>query len=64
MNKWINISDIISRKGIRELKAGQVLGFDFEGSKNYYKIMRNYKGKLYVKPVTLHKLEDVRIVQK
>jgi hypothetical protein len=40
MGKKEEISDIISEKGIIELKVGTVLKFDYEGSPIYIKVTR------------------------
>lgn len=40
---WLKITDDLTEEGIKKLKIGQVLIFDFEGSPVYLKIMRKNK---------------------
>jgi hypothetical protein len=51
-------------EGSRQVKVGQVLIFDYEGSRNEYKVMRVGKGKCCVRPVTLYLPDEVKIVEK
>lgn len=64
MSKWINITDTLTPAGLKKLQVGQVLVFNYEGSRNEYKIMRIRNGNCWVKPVTLHLPENVNIVDK
>lgn len=62
--KWINLTDDLTEKGKKELKVGQVMIFDYEGSKTYLKIMRKRKGKVWAKEIQMYRPEEVGIVNK
>jgi len=47
--KWEDITPDLTKKGQRELKVGQVLIFDYEGSPIHLKIMRKSHGKVWAK---------------
>ena len=64
MAKWHDITDILTPKGIKNLKVGQVLLFEFEGSETQIKIMRKQKGKVWAKEVYLYKEDEVFIKDK
>lgn len=57
--KWEDITAELTTKGKNDLKVGQVLIFDFEGSKLYLKIMRKRHGKVWAKRVELHRPDEV-----
>lgn len=61
---WINLTPELTLKGQRELQVGQILMFDYEGSKTNIRIMRKYKGKVWGKEVQLYKPEEVGIKEK
>lgn len=65
--KWLDITPDLTKKGQRELKVGQVLMFDYEGSAIHLKIMRKFKGKVWAKKVYLYTPEEadneVEVVQ-
>lgn len=61
---WIDITDQLTPKGLEELKTGQVLIFDFEGSPLHLKIMRKSKGKVWAKENYLYTREEVNIVDR
>jgi hypothetical protein len=46
---YLNITNDLTAKGRKELKVGQVLMFDFEGSPVYLKIMQKAGGKVFAK---------------
>lgn len=46
---WLQIENELTKEGIKRLKVGQVLMFDFEGSPVYLKIMRKERGKVWAK---------------
>ena len=52
--KWLDITPDLTKKGQRELKVGQVLMFDFEGSPTHLKIMRKHKGRVWAKQIRLY----------
>lgn len=56
--KWDNITDVLTKKGQRELKVGQVLMFDYEGSPVHLKIMRKRNGKVWAKRTYLYTPEE------
>lgn len=55
------ISDILTDKAFKELKIGQILMFNYEGSRNEYKITKiNRKAKrCWVKKVTTYSTDEV-----
>lgn len=55
---WIDMTDQFTPEGIARLEKGQVLVFDYEGSRNEYKIMRIRHGKVWVKHITLYDPND------
>lgn len=57
----IDMSEAFTPEGINKLKQGQVLIFDFEGSKNEYKITKINKksSKVWAKPTTLYTEEQM-----
>lgn len=63
LRKWEEITDILTEKGIRELKAGMVLIFDYEGSPVNLKIMRKKQGRVWAKKIDLHNPDDVEVVE-
>ena len=46
---WLNLTNDLTKKAIREFKVGQVLIFDFEGSPVHIKIMAKKDGKIWGK---------------
>ncbi len=58
MSSWLDITEDLTKKGQRELKVGQVLIFDFEGSPIHLKIMRKYKNKVWAKKTYLYTPEE------
>lgn len=61
---WEDITDVLTVKGKKKLKVGQVLIFNYEGSPIHLKIMRKYKGKVWAKHVYLYKESEVNITDK
>ena len=61
---WVDFTNDLTKKGQRELKVGQVLMFNFEGSETHLKIMRKKNGKVWVKEVYLYKPEEVQVRDK
>jgi hypothetical protein len=57
------ISDILTDKAFKELKIGQILMFNYEGSRNEYKITKiNRKAKrCWVKKVTTYSPDKIDI---
>ena len=53
--KWEEISAMLTDKAKKELKTGQVLVFEYEGSKVEWKVRRidRKRGKFYISPVRL-----------
>lgn len=60
------ISDILTDKAFKDLKVGQILMFNFEGSRNDYKITKiNRKSKkCWAKKVTTYSTDQVNIDDK
>ena len=46
---WLELTNDLTKEGIKKLKVGQVLIFDYEGSPVYLKIMRKERGKVWAK---------------
>lgn len=57
------IGDMLTKEGIQKLKVGQILMFDYEGSRNEYKITRlNRKAhKCWVKKVRTYHPDEVSV---
>ncbi len=55
------ITDLISPDGIKKLKKGQTLTFDFEGSKTTYKITCIKNERIWVKETKLFRPEEITI---
>lgn len=45
------ITDVLTPEGIARLKVGQVLMFDYEGSRNELKISRIKHGRVWARPI-------------
>lgn len=60
---WIDLTPDLTKQAIKDFKAGHVLIFEFEGSKTYFKVMRNYKGKIWVKETKLYTIEEARKIR-
>lgn len=60
------ISDVLTHEGIKKLKQGQILVFNFEGSRNEYKITKLNKksGRCWVVPVTTYAENEVHVEDK
>ena len=58
--KWEHI-DHITEEGSKNLKTGQILMFDYEGSRNDYKIMRIKDGKVWAKKVRTYAPDEVEV---
>lgn len=60
------ISDILTDKAFKDLKVGQILMFNYEGSRNDYKITKiNRKSKkCWAKKVTTYSTDQVNIDDK
>jgi len=58
---WIDITSELTKKGQRDLKIGQVMIFDFEGSPVHLKIMRKRNGKVWAKRNYLYTPDEVQI---
>lgn len=73
-SSWVDITDILTDKGVEALKAGkdigftvgQVLVFDYEGSKTNFRITRmdRNKGRMWGKEIQLYHPDDVEVVDK
>ncbi len=62
--KWIDMTPDLTEKGLKELQVGQVMIFEFEGSKTYLKIMRKHKGKVWAKEIQLYRPDQIDIVDR
>ncbi len=60
MSKWESIEDILTPKAVKELKVGQVLLFDFEGSEVHLKIMKKRNGRVWAKRTHLYTQEEMK----
>ena len=54
-SEWIDVT-----KDVKNVKSGQVLLFNFEGSPLHLKIMRIAKGKIWAKYTHLYTEEELR----
>ncbi len=61
---WLDITDDLTDFAIRELKVGQVLIFDFEGSPVHLKIMRKQHGKVWARKNYMYLPEEVEVTDK
>lgn len=61
MKKWEEISELLTDKAKKELKTGQVLIFEQEGSKVEWKVRRidRKRNKFYIAPVYLMTPEEL-----
>lgn len=66
MSKSEEISDVLTLEGIQKLKVGQILMFDYEGSRNEYQVTKLNKksGKCWVKPIKTYLPEEATITDK
>lgn len=53
-----DITDVLTKQGRDNLKVGQILMFDFEGSALHLKITRKAKGRVWAKRVDLYTPEE------
>lgn len=53
-SEWQEITDVLTPEGVKKLKLRQVLVFDYEGSRNEYRVVKIKDGRVWVKPVTLY----------
>ena len=60
MSKSIDLTPELTEKGIAELKTGQVLGFNYEGSPLYLKIVRKANGKVWAKETQLYTQDEMQ----
>lgn len=60
MAKWEDVSDVLTAEGANKVQVGQVLVFDFEGSKIRLKIRRKSKGKVWAERVELYTEDEVQ----
>lgn len=59
---WERIDDILTPGGIAKLQIGQVLMFNFEGSRNDLKVMKITKtGAVWAKRITTYDPDDVTV---
>lgn len=66
MTKLIDISDILTDKAFKELKKGQVLRFQMEGSPTDLKIVRLNRRlkKCFAEEITLYRPEDISVIER
>lgn len=62
--EWIDLTPDLTELGKKDLKVGQVLMFDMEGSETHLKITRKRGGKVWAKEVYLYRPNEVEIVDK
>jgi hypothetical protein len=58
--KWVDITDVLTKKGQKEIPIGKYLRFE----KVDLKVMRKYKGKIWAKRVFLYEPDEVHITKK
>jgi hypothetical protein len=61
---WESIEDILTPKGLKELKTGQVLIFNYEGSPIHLKIRRKSKGRVWAERINLYRPDEVEIIDR
>lgn len=59
--KWIDLTPELTKKGQKELKVGQVLFFDFEGSETQLKIVSKKNGKVWAKEVYMYLPDEIEV---
>ena len=62
--KWIDITDDLTPEGIDRLKVGQIMMFDYEGSRIDLKVMLKRDHRVYVKPVKTYSPDQVQVKDK
>lgn len=63
MTKWERIDDVLTPEGIKNLKTGQVLMFNYEGSPIHLKIKRKTGGKVWAERVRLWTEAEIKALQ-
>ena len=58
------ISDIFTPEGAKKVKVGQVLVFDYEGSKTHLKITKKALGRIWAKHINLLRMDEVSIMDR
>lgn len=61
---WIDLSEDLTEQAMVDFQVGQILGFDYEGSKTWFRVMRKRNGKLWVKEITTYHPDQVEVVDK
>lgn len=63
-NTWIDLTPELTEEGQEKVKVGEVLIFNYEGSKTMLKIMRKYKDKVWAKEIWLYRPDQIEIKDK
>jgi hypothetical protein len=61
---WIDLTPDLTEEGQQRLNVGEVLIFNYEGSKTNIRIMRKYKGKVWGKEVQLYRPDQITVEDK
>lgn len=61
---WIDLTPDLTEEGQQRVNVGEVLIFNYEGSKTMLKIMRKYKGKVWAKEIWLYRPDQIEIKDK
>lgn len=63
---WVNLAEGVNLDYLRQRNIGEILGFDYEGSRAYYKIKRidKKRDRYWAESVTLYRPEEVSITDK
>lgn len=64
LGKREEITDMLTPKGLAELKVGQVLTFNYEGSPIHLKITRRTKARVWARHIRLFKQDEITVVDK
>lgn len=64
MPRWIDLTPDLTEEGQQRVNIGEILVFDYEGSKTCIKIMRKFKGKVWGKEVQLYRPDQVEVTDK
>jgi hypothetical protein len=57
-SEWINATDQFTQAGIDHLEVGQVLTFDYEGSRNDFRIVDTDNNEVWIKPIRTYTYQE------
>jgi hypothetical protein len=59
-SEWENMTDIFKPEAIEKLNEGEILSFDYEGSRNDYRIVQIKNGEVWGKKVTTYTPDEAK----